>query len=87
MICPPEQATVYRAINGRRYLSRRSALIKTAMVLLKKKHGMDGCHDELRGGEHYQEEFYTNEQMERFTAVAKRYARRATTAAKGKQDV
>ena len=77
MAVTSETATVYRSSDGRRYFTKRAAVRKDIYRRLrgKERHEKQGCHDELIGGEHHQEEFYTEEQLEHFRAVAYRYWR------------
>lgn len=73
-----EAATVFKTSSGRRYLTKRAAFRSEVFSRLKRKerHEMQGVYDELRGGEHYQEEYYTPEQMDHFAKIERRYWRR-----------
>lgn len=73
-----ETATVYRTSSGKRYFTKRAAFKHEALSRLRRKerHEMQGVYDELRGGDHYQEEFYTEEQMNLFSKIEARYWRR-----------
>ncbi|WPE19936.1 hypothetical protein [Shinella zoogloeoides] len=70
--------TVWRVSDGRHYRSRQYAIFKDALARLKRKprHEPDGIRDELRGGEHHQTIFYSDEQWAHFTEIARRYQRR-----------
>lgn len=74
----PETAKVWKTSHGRRYLTKRAAYLSEAIHRLKAKdrHEEAGIHDELRGGDHYQEVFYTADQHDLFSRIAWRYYRR-----------
>lgn len=73
-----ETVKVWKTSYGRRYLTKRAAYRNEAIHRLKSKdrHEMEGVRDELIGGEHHQEEFYSSEQWELFEKIAARYYRR-----------
>ena len=72
-----ETVTVWKTSFGRRYLTKRAAFRNDTLHRLKAKdrHEMRGVHDELIGGNHHQEEFYTPEQWALFEKIAARYYR------------
>ena len=70
-----EQATVFRISNGKRYFTERAAFRREAIIRLSKKHEKAGCNDYLRGGDHYQETHFTDDQCAYFLRVANRYYR------------
>ncbi len=80
-----ETATVYRG-DGRRFLTKRSAVRKDVYARIRDKHEKGGIFDTLEGGQHKQEVFYTDEQCEYFSKVFarywKRFSRRLGTKAK-----
>jgi hypothetical protein len=77
-----QEAIVYKASNGRRYLTKRTAFHHDAVHRLSRKHGKAGCRDWLEGGEHRQEEFYTDAQWDYFRRVSARYWRRFSSSVK-----
>ena len=75
MTVAAETATVYRASNGRRYFTKKTAFLHDAMFRLSLKHEKAGHRDYLEGGEHRQDEFFTEAQWEYFNHIAERYWR------------
>lgn len=73
-----QTATVYKTSHGRRFLTKRAAYLAEAINRLKRKdrHEPQGIHDELRGGEHHQEIYYSEQQWDHFKKVSSRYYRR-----------
>lgn len=73
-----ETAKVWKTSHGRRFLTKRAAFRSEVLHRLMKKdrHEPGGVHDELIGGEHYQDIFYTPEQRQHFENVSARYWRR-----------
>lgn len=59
-----EDAVVYRSSNGRRYFTKKAAIISDVMHRLKLKNEDDG------------EDWYTSGQYESFNKVANRFYRR-----------
>lgn len=72
----PETATVYRALDGKRFFTKKAAILRDVVFRMKAKSEKYGCDDELRGGEHHQRVYWTQEQFQHFRNVANRYYQR-----------
>lgn len=65
-------ATVYKTSSGRRYLTKRTAMIRDALERLKEKYEPEG-HDPDRGV--FGHDYFTDEQWQKFQQTAMRYYR------------
>lgn len=77
-----QTATVWMALNGRRYLTKRAAFNASIMYRLRRRDEPEG-HDPMSN-----RDYYTDEQMALFRAIAQRawrisVARRARAAREG----
>lgn len=78
-----EIRVVYRTSVGRCYLTKRAAFIREATARLQARREKEGISDRLEGGEHVQDVFWSVDQMEYFSRVAKRYYRRYKKSVRG----
>lgn len=68
----PEETIVYRSYDGRRFFTKKAALMSDVMFALKQRHEMYDIRDSLYGGEHIQSIHYSDERWRYFRNVAHR---------------
>lgn len=68
-----EYRKTYKALNGKSYFTLDAAIRRSVYKRLFDKNEMGGYRDWIEGGECMQEEFYSDEQMDCFAKVTRRY--------------
>ena len=75
-----QTAVVYKSSNGKRYFTKRAALMAEALMKLKKKYDAEGEDSEGRP-------YFDMDQMDHFSKVSKRYYRRFKSTVKAAPEI